>query len=882
MRTRLDFASIIALVIFSFTLSADIVRTQTPLRILTPDDVIGQEVINGIAISPDHNMLTYLRWRPSTTSVSWLGMYRGDVWIRPIPSTGVALNITQSESKGKDFTYSTPTWSPDGAKLAMLSFSEAADWHVAVWDRHTNRLTEFDRIRPLPGRSISWFDNYRLLLTIPTRDSDAVTSLASPTSYASVAYKGAVNTKNGVRSTSSVLDSGAQIDLSNFPQERLALMGLDGTLNTLASGVGIRDALVSPNKLYVALLRQTGRRPLENATTLDYDYQDLGHYGISFGLEIVDLAGKSVPIQFGTAQFIKPRSFKWGPDSKSFALVATTRGDPLTLHIFRGVIGGTLRKVNFGSVTDVDISRFTQMLHWTKDDSLLVALEHFNKNDSVGAKRLDWWQVPVNGTPRLISQDLKSVPTQLSSISNGRALIGIADGDVWRFSVNNGRWTNLTGSFAPRVIGIRQSDLDSEPATDPEIERALMLIRDNGLTDYYSLDLVSGETAAFTGASKLGEPVAYDAHADTAVFLAAEDTGTYVTLIRPQSNEQIAAVNENLRQIASGKARPITYRGLDGQQLKGWLLLPVNYEDGKRYPLVTCVYAGEIYDTLPSSARTNANMFHSLPWQLFASRGFAVLAASMPLPPEGLASDVYVDLTKGVLPAIDKTIELGIADPDRLAVCGWSFGGYSTFGLITQTNRFKAAIAVSGISDLSSFWGTFGYRYFGDEKRQLAVFAGLGSTEAGQERMGNPPWKDAARYTRNSPLFYADRVQTPLLIVHGDLDANVPIQQSEEFYTAMFRLGKRARYVQYTGESHAFRSPANIRDMWMQIYAWLDEFCDISRDSKGRLVFDGDHVKSRNGAAALTVEDFTRLNKIELQSHPWITRKTEPSVSVTK
>jgi hypothetical protein len=70
--------------------------------------------------------------------------------------------------------------------------------------------------------------------------------------------------------------------------------------------------------------------------------------------------------------------------------------------------------------------------------------------------------------------------------------------------------------------------------------------------------------------------------------------------------------------------------------------------------------------------------------------------------------------------------------------------------------------------------------------------------------------------------------------------------------------------------------------MWMQIYAWLDEFCDISRDSKGRLVFDGDHVKSRNGAAALTVEDFTRLNKIELQSHPWITRKTEPSVSVTK
>jgi hypothetical protein len=123
---------------------------------------------------------------------------------------------------------------------------------------------------------------------------------------------------------------------------------------------------------------------------------------------------------------------------------------------------------------------------------------------------------------------------------------------------------------------------------------------------------------------------------------------------------------------------------------------------------------------------------------------------------------------------------------------------------------------------------------------------------------------------RNSPIFYADRVYTPLLIFHGDLDTKVPIQQSEEFFTAMARQGKRARYVQYLGEDHTLLSPANIRDFWMQMYAWLDEFCDISRDEKGNLILDGDRVKSRNGAPPLKPEDFARFNEIELKSHPWM------------
>lgn len=167
-------------------------------------------------------------------------------------------------------------------------------------------------------------------------------------------------------------------------------------------------------------------------------------------------------------------------------------------------------------------------------------------------------------------------------------------------------------------------------------------------------------------------------------------------------------------------------------------------------------------------------------------------------------------------------IELGIADPDRLGVMGHSFGGYSTYSLITQRNRFKAAIAMAGFGDLASFYGVFDARrrYGANPHEDLFRMA---ISEGGQILMGNPPWKDLGRYLRNSPYFYVDRVETPLLDIHGDLDF-VSIQQAEQFFTALYRQNKRARFVRYWGESHVLNSPANIRHMWQQIYAWLDEF----------------------------------------------------------
>src|ERR1051325_2184605 len=98
---------------------------------------------------------------------------------------------------------------------------------------------------------------------------------------------------------------------------------------------------------------------------------------------------------------------------------------------------------------------------------------------------------------------------------------------------------------------------------------------------------------------------------------------------------------------------------------------------------------------------------------------------------------------------------------------------------------------------------------------------------------------------------------------------HIPIEQAEEFFNALYRQGKRARFVRYWGEWHYIESPANIRNMWQQIYAWLDEFCDISRDDSGNIIIDGDHVKSRNGAPALKPADFARFEQLIGNQSQW-------------
>ena len=206
--------------------------------------------------------------------------------------------------------------------------------------------------------------------------------------------------------------------------------------------------------------------------------------------------------------------------------------------------------------------------------------------------------------------------------------------------------------------------------------------------------------------------------------------------------------------------------------------------------------------------------------QAYAARGYVVVVPSMPLPDRGTKGTVYPDVPKGVLPAIDKLVAMGITDPDRLGVFGQSFGGYSVYAILSQTDRFKAGVAIAGISDLVSNYGTFdptarGYPGIEHEKSENWSIGAAGNLP--------PPPGEPARYAANSPLSFADKINTPLLLIQGEFDIRGASAQAEEMFIALYRQGKTAKLLRYGGESHSLaQSPANVRDVYARTVAWFD------------------------------------------------------------
>jgi dipeptidyl aminopeptidase/acylaminoacyl peptidase len=293
----------------------------------------------------------------------------------------------------------------------------------------------------------------------------------------------------------------------------------------------------------------------------------------------------------------------------------------------------------------------------------------------------------------------------------------------------------------------------------------------------------------------------------------------YETVADGRKKTLFPDLNPGLADIAEPRWVHFQYRGVNDEDLHASLLLPNGYKPGASYPTVVWVYSGDVQTDNDEPVNRDDDSFLNL--LVLAGHGYAVLFPSMPLSSEGVPDDPMTHLNDGVDPAIDKAVALGIADPNRLAVMGHSYGGYSTFGLITETHRYRAAIGMMGISDLVSMYGEFDSRFRYDDP-DYAAELGPYFDEWAQGGMGAPPWADPERYVRNSPVFYANRITAPLLIIAGDLDSLDT--QSEEMYTALQRQGKRAEFVRYLGEEHVLKSPANILDMWQRIFDWLDTY----------------------------------------------------------
>ncbi|MFN0108593.1 MAG: prolyl oligopeptidase family serine peptidase [Blastocatellia bacterium] len=280
---------------------------------------------------------------------------------------------------------------------------------------------------------------------------------------------------------------------------------------------------------------------------------------------------------------------------------------------------------------------------------------------------------------------------------------------------------------------------------------------------------------------------------------------------------RLTDANPQLKAKRLSKTELISYLDVDGTRSYGVVYYPVDYEPGKKYPTVFNIYEQFFDDTFQGTIN------------VLTSNGYAVVQPSVNLE-QGFPGEAWV---KGVTSAANKLIEMGVADPERLGVQGTSYGGYATNLLITQTNRFKAAINISGKVNMVSFY---------TDSPRLGV-RNIHAPEKSQDRIGATLWQQPQKYIAHSAIMFADRIKTPLLLMTGEQDHNVPARQAMEMYYALRRLNKEVAWVSYTNGGHGMPTSTieEVKDYHQRILDWYNDHL------KGDLKKKAEEAKAESG-----------------------------------
>ena len=272
---------------------------------------------------------------------------------------------------------------------------------------------------------------------------------------------------------------------------------------------------------------------------------------------------------------------------------------------------------------------------------------------------------------------------------------------------------------------------------------------------------------------------------------------------------QLTSNNSGIR-ASWGKAENLEWTN-DSFNIQGWLLSPAKVESGQKYPIVVLIHGG------PSSAEVPEwPASFGMPRAIIAalsSRGYYVL---MPNPrgsygqgeefTRANVKDFGAGDLRDILAGVDAAIKKYPVDPARLGVTGWSYGGYMTMWTVTQTNRFRGAVAGAGVGNWQSYYGQNLI-----DQWMIPFF-------------GASVYDDPAVYEKSSPIHYIKKVKTPTLVIVGERDAECPSSQSYEFWHALKTLGVPTQLIVYPGEGHLFIKPANQADRMDQTVGWFDKY----------------------------------------------------------
>lgn len=388
--------------------------------------------------------------------------------------------------------------------------------------------------------------------------------------------------------------------------------------------------------------------------------------------------------------------------------------------------------------------------------------------------------------------------------------------DIWKIDPKNpSAAVNLTsGEGRKQSMQFRRQDLDREERSiDPKATLYLTAFNE-----------VNKESGMFTGKINGGAPskIIMTPHRYYGLTKAEdsdeimirrstynENPDLYLGDLSFKSLKKASDLNPQQAGIKWGSVELVDYLANDGTPLQGLLFKPEYFDESKKYPMM--VYFYERNSDGLYSYRTPAPSASTINIPYFVSNDYVVFVPDIKYE-LGLPGPSAYDC---IIPGVQSVVAKGFVDKENMAIQGQSWGGYQVAYLITQTDMFKAAGAGAPVVNMTSAYG--GIRWGTGMSRMFQY-------EQTQSRIGGTLWEKPLYYIENSPLFFMDRVNTPVLIMHNDEDGAVPWYQGIEMFMALKRLNQPAWLLQYNGEDHNLRLRKNRKDLSVRLSQFFDHY----------------------------------------------------------
>jgi acylaminoacyl-peptidase len=435
---------------------------------------------------------------------------------------------------------------------------------------------------------------------------------------------------------------------------------------------------------------------------------------------------------------------------------------------------------------------------WSPDGLTIAFAGNRDRDTDINPSYSDIYTVPANGGDirRVTATQGPAASPKWSPdgqfiayIGHHAEYLGATLSRVWLVEARGGAPRCLTMEL-DRSVG-DQTGTDSRYGAAGEFlifatggDFVYFLASDRGSTHIYTADL-SGRVTQITHGDRHVQGLG-SLQADGKLVFASGSFLNPANVCVLQEEEETQLTDHNralLDEVFLSEPEELWYKGVDGWDVQGWLMRPINFEEGKRYPLILEIHGGP-------HTQYGCTFFHE--FQMLASKGYGVLFTN-PRGSHGYGQ-TFVDAVRGdyggndygdLMMAMDHVEQLSWVDKDRLGVTGGSYGGFMTNWIVAKTDRFKGAVTQRSITNWISFYGVSDIGYYFTE-----------------HEVGGNPLDDVEMLLKHSPLSYVKNIKTPLLVIHSEQDMRCPIEQGEQLFICLKKLGVKTRLVRFPGSNH--------------------------------------------------------------------------------